>query len=75
MELLAVITVLEQLKSLQKDVYMYSYSGYVVDAINKNWPQNWVKKNFKNVKNVDLRKRFISVVQVHKIQFHWIKGH
>ena len=45
------------------EVELYSDSKYVVDAINQNWLEGWVVKNWKlntknPVKNIDLWKQF-----------------
>jgi len=75
MELLAVIIGLEALKGKGHQVTIYSDSKYVVEAIEKGWLWNWVKKDFKGKKNADLWQRFIPVYRKHKVKFHWIKGH
>jgi len=75
MELLAVIVGLEAIKTENAQVTVYSDSRYVVDAIEKNWIQAWIKKHFKKVKNPDLWKRLIPLLQKHNVQFVWIKGH
>ncbi|NAW52016.1 ribonuclease HI [Elizabethkingia argentiflava] len=75
MELLAVIIALEKLTTPQEDVHIYTDSKYVSEAINQKWIVGWIKKNFKNVKNEDLWRRLIPLLRLHKIQFHWIKGH
>ena len=75
MELLAVIVALEQLKNKDLEVTVFSDSKYVVDAVEKGWVFNWVKKGFKDKKNVDLWKRFLKIYPKHKIKFQWIKGH
>lgn len=75
MELLSVIIALEHLKRKQTDVTVFSDSKYVVDAINQGWLQNWIAKDFKNVKNVDLWKRFIPAYKRHTVKFVWVKGH
>ena len=43
MELLAVITALEKLKSTENDIHIYTDSKYVVDAIQKKWLQSCVR--------------------------------
>lgn len=73
MELLAVIEGLDALKE-PCDVTIVSDSSYVVKGINQ-WLQNWVKKDFKNVKNSDLWKRFIEVSAPHMIHAVWVRGH
>lgn len=73
MELKAVIEALKMLKE-PCEIELYSDSNYVVKAINE-WLQNWIKKDFKNVKNVDLWKEFIKYAKPHKIKAIWVKGH
>lgn len=75
MELLAVIVGLEALLTDEYAVTVYSDSKYVVDAINKGWLNNWVKKNFKGKKNVDLWQRLLPLLKKYKVQFQWVKGH
>lgn len=79
MELMAVIKGLEALKE-SCEVTVYSDSRYIVDAINKGWLQSWIKRNWRRgkneaVKNVDLWKRLVALMQKHKVHFFWIKGH
>jgi len=68
--------VIEGLKLLNQpcEVEVVSDSSYVVNAINE-WLQNWVKKDFKKVKNVDLWKEYLEVAKPHKINGTWVKGH
>jgi len=73
MELMAVIRALEALKE-PCDIELYSDSTYVLKGLNE-WLKGWVKKDFKNVKNVDLWKKYIEVSKPHKIHINWIKGH
>lgn len=73
MELLGVIEGLRALKE-PCDVEITSDSSYVVNSINE-WLRNWVIKNFKNVKNVDLWKEYLSVSKSHKIKAIWVRGH
>ena len=75
MELLAVIVALEQLKSDDLQITVFSDSKYVVDAVEKKWLQNWVKKRFKDIKNPDLWQRFLKVYKPKNTRFEWIKGH
>jgi ribonuclease HI len=75
MELLAVIIALETLKNPGSQVVIYSDSSYVVDAVEKGWVFNWVKKGFKNKKNPDLWRRFLEIYPKHKVQLKWVKGH
>ncbi len=75
MELLAVIVALEALKQKGSNVTIYSDSKYVVDAVEKAWVFNWVKKSFKDKKNADLWRRFLKIYPKHKVKFVWVKGH
>lgn len=79
MELMAVIRGLEALKE-PCSVTVTSDSKYVVDAFNKGWLDNWVKKNWvksdrKPVLNVDLWKRLYELTKKHQVSFNWIEGH
>ena len=73
MELTACI---EGLKALKEpcDVEIVSDSKYVCKAIN-SWLENWINKDFKNVKNKELWLSYIQTSKLHKIQAKWIKGH
>jgi len=75
MELLGIISGLEALKKEGNQVEVYTDSQYVVNAVEKAWVFNWVKKGFRGKKNEDLWRRFLSVYQKHKVKLHWIKGH
>ena len=75
MELLAVIVALEKLKSPENDIHIYTDSKYVSDAINQKWIFGWIKKGFKNVKNPDLWRRIVPLLNAHNPTFHWVKGH
>jgi len=75
MELLAVIVALETIKIPKSKVVVISDSKYVVDAVNQNWIIGWRKKNYKDVKNPDLWKRFSLVFLQHQVTMQWIKGH
>ena len=73
MELKAVIEALKALKS-PCEIDLYSDSTYVLNAIEK-WLENWIKKDFKNVKNEDLWREFLNLSKNHKINVNWVKGH
>ena len=75
MELMAVIVALEQLKTNQYPVEVYSDSKYVIDSITKGWVFGWQKKGFKGKKNPDLWQRFLQVYAKFSITYHWVKGH
>ena len=73
MELLAVIKGLEALKE-PCEVTIVSDSSYVVKGINE-WLANWVKKEFKKVKNPELWQRYIEAAKPHKVKATWVRGH
>ena len=73
MELKAVIEALKVVKE-PCDIEIISDSKYVCNGISK-WLCNWIDKNFKKVKNVDLWKEYIAYSKKHKINTKWIKGH
>lgn len=75
MELLAVITGLEAIKWDNATVEVYSDSSYVVKAVNEGWLNSWQARGWKKVKNVDLWIRFLDVYKMHKVTFHWLRGH
>ncbi len=75
MELLAVITALETLKTARYPIDLYSDSKYVIDAITKGWVFGWQQKNFKGKKNADLWKRYLNLHPKFTIRFHWVRGH
>lgn len=75
MELMAVIVGLEAIKWDNADVEAYSDSEYVVRAVTEGWLDNWIRRQWKKVKNVDLWMRFLKVYKKHNVTFHWLKGH
>ncbi len=75
MELLAVIVGLEAIRWKNAVVEVYSDSSYVVKAVNEGWLPGWERKNWKKVKNTDLWQRFLAVFRLHRVNFHWLKGH
>lgn len=87
MELSAVIAAFVAIAEMEFDskikyqINIYSDSKYVTDAINKGWLFNWVRKNFRNVKNSDLWSEvFIRVAPLMlmsnvSVVFNWVKGH
>jgi len=75
MELLAVIVALENIKTNESAITIYSDSKYVVDAVEKKWVFGWEKKNFNKKKNPDLWIRFLKIYRKQKVSFIWVKGH
>lgn len=79
MELMGVIRGLEEL-NLPCHVTLYSDSKYVIDAFRQHWIDNWIKNNWKKsdkkpVKNIDLWKKLLQVMEKHSMEFVWVKGH
>ena len=68
--------VIEGLKALKEscDVDIVSDSSYVVKGINE-WLENWIKRDFKKVKNPDLWREYIEVAKGHRINAIWVRGH
>ena len=78
MELRAVIEALSALKR-PCNVSVTSDSTYVLKGINE-WLPSWKKRGWltsgkKPVKNEDLWKSLDSLKSVHRIEWHWVKGH
>lgn len=76
MELLAVIEALSLLKE-PCEVTLTTDSQYIVNAIEKGWLTSWVLNGWKKgkVKNIDLWQRLLPLLEKHKVQFIWVKGH
>jgi len=68
--------VIEGLKALKEpcEVEVVTDSSYVAKAINK-WLNGWVRKDFKNVKNIDLWREYLQASRPHKIKAVWVRGH
>ena len=79
MELTAVIEALALLKE-PCAVELYSDSKYVIDALEKGWVYGWKKKGWlkadkKPAQNVDLWERLLPLIALHRLRYHWVKGH
>ena len=74
MELTAVI---EGLKALNEpcEVDVYSDSAYVVNAFLQDWISGWIRRGWKNVKNIELWNELIALTEKHKVHFNKVKGH
>ncbi|HHH72932.1 MAG TPA: ribonuclease HI [Sulfuricurvum sp.] len=68
--------VIEGLKALKEpcSVEIISDSSYVVKGINE-WLENWIKRDFKKVKNPDLWNDYIAASAPHHIKATWVRGH
>ena len=79
MELTGVIKALSALKE-PCEVELCSDSKYVLDALTKGWAQSWRangwrKADKKPALNADLWEVLLSLVEVHKMTYIWVKGH
>ncbi len=78
MELMAVISALELLKS-PCSVDLYSDSTYVLKGISEWLPawkaRGWKTADRKPVKNVEYWQRLEKAAEPHSIKWHWVKGH
>ena len=78
MELCAVISGLEILRE-PCEVTVYSDSKYVVDAMKLGWARGWKEKGWKKsdgktALNTDLWERLLSLSEMHRLRFVWVKG-
>ncbi len=79
MELCAVIVALKALKE-PCNVTLTTDSKYVCDAINKGWLTSWQKNSWKKadkkpVLNIDLWQELLPLLDKHRVEFIWVKGH
>ncbi len=79
MELTAAIKALEALKT-SCEVDIHTDSAYLQNAFVKGWLRNWQRKNWKSstgsdVLNRDLWEKLIELTKIHKVKWHWVKGH
>lgn len=79
MELTAVIKALSALKE-PCEVTLTTDSKYVCDAINQRWVYSWKAKGWRKADkkpalNVDLWEELLRLLEEHKVEFVWVKGH
>ncbi len=78
MELTAVIRALELLND-PRHIEVYTDSQYVQKGISE-WLHDWKRRGWrtadkKPVKNVDLWRELDRLASLHRIAWHWVKGH
>ena len=79
MELTAVIQALLALKEPCK-VTLTTDSQYVVNGIVKGWAKSWRENGWRNAKrqavaNPDLWEELLPMLDIHEVEFVWVKGH
>lgn len=79
MELTAVIQALSLLKE-PCQVVVHSDSKYIIDAIQQGWAKKWQANGWMRNKkekalNPDLWQQLLQLLEIHQVEFHWIKGH
>ena len=79
MELTAVIVALEALKE-PCTVTLTTDSKYVSDGITQGWAMSWKAKGWKKADgkpalNTELWDKLLSLLEIHTVEFVWVKGH
>lgn len=79
MELTAVIKSLSALKE-PCQVKLTTDSKYVVDSINLGWARSWQKNGWRKADkkpalNSELWEQLLSLLDIHTVEFVWVKGH
>ncbi len=79
MELTAVIEALTLLKE-PCSVTLTTDSKYIVDSVTLGWARGWksrgwVKSNKEPALNPDLWDKLLGLLDMHKVDFVWVKGH
>jgi ribonuclease HI len=74
MEMMAAIAALRTLKKPSR-VALYTDSQYLQKGVNE-WMAGWKAKGWPaKIKNQDLWQDIDSLLSVHDVEFHWIRGH
>ena len=79
MGLTAVIKALSALKE-PCQVKLTTDSKYVVDSINLGWARSWQKNGWRKADkkpalNAELWEQLLSLLEIHTVEFVWVKGH
>lgn len=74
MELMGAIQGLKSITNTEVKVKIYTDSTYVQKGMTE-WIENWKRKNFKDVKNVELWKELDDLNSKLNIEWHWVKAH
>ena len=79
MELTAAIEALSALTE-PCQITMTSDSQYLINGITKGWAVSWREKGWKKsdkspALNPDLWQKLLDLLEIHKVEFVWVKGH
>ena len=79
MEMMACIVALQALNDAS-EVILHTDSKYVVDSISKGWVRRWRSRGWKKsdgkiAENVDLWEKLLVLLEKHRVEFRWVKGH
>lgn len=79
MEMMGAIAALSALKE-RCEVILYTDSQYLCDGIGKGWAagwrrRGWRKSNKEKALNVDLWSKLLDLLEYHKVELRWIRGH
>lgn len=55
-------------------VALHSDSKYVVQPIQHGWTKAWAKRGWK-IKNADLWRQMVDVLNYHMVSAEWVRGH
>ena len=79
MELTAALMALRALKA-PCEVRVFTDSQYVRNAFEERWLDKWQRTGWKTsakqpVQNADLWQALLEQTRVHRVQWHWVRGH
>lgn len=77
MEMTALIEALKALTRQGLHIEVYSDSSYIVNCFKEGWYKTWLASDWKKgkVKNVDLWKELLGLVNDQEVEFFHVKGH
>jgi ribonuclease HI len=79
MEIMGAIAALESLRE-PCEVTIVTDSQYLVNSIEKRWVFGWKARGWRRgknepVQNIDLWKRLLPLLELHRVTFQWVRGH
>lgn len=80
MELTACIKALEQVKTGDIEIEVYTDSAYLVNCMHQKWYERWLRNGWKNarkepVENKDLWVKLLELLDQKRVRFIKVKGH